>query len=471
VNPRATLVLLVITLLVLGGLFYLRQTVAPTRDQAELERYAAVFDPEEITQIELTRGGEKITLRRENIEWRLEAPAADRADAEAVDRLLMAARFLEVRDREAAKDPASMPESGLATPRVRLDLSGKNNIRIDLGSNTALPAQIFARVAGQPYILRVPDTIVELATAPAGSFRDPRLTSLVADDIEKFTVRRADGEMTLRRERGRWMIEKPVRAPADPRAVSAFLEPLLGLRITTFQSSPAGPDTPGTLAGQTAAISMTPRGGGENLDLEITRGSNAAAENVTARFAPRGGALTVDAAALTLFDVSPESLRDRSLGYVDADTVDRIVIETRGDKLVLRRADDGWSAAEAGRTFTAGQVNNLIDAFNKTRIASFRATMPPGEAGLEPPAGRLAFYAWLTENTAEEAAGGHPIASVDLGEPEADGNIFARGGSEGEIVTIPAALEGVLKEFTDSTPPASNGGSAPPENQSNADSR
>jgi hypothetical protein len=225
------------------------------------------------------------------------------------------------------------------------------------------------------------------------------------------------------------------------------------------------------LAGQTAAISMTPRGGGENLDLEITRGSNAAAENVTARFAPRGGALTVDAAALTLFDVSPESLRDRSLGYVDADTVDRIVIETRGDKLVLRRADDGWSAAEAGRTFTAGQVNNLIDAFNKTRIASFRATMPPGEAGLEPPAGRLAFYAWLTENTAEEAAGGHPIASVDLGEPEADGNIFARGGSEDEIVTIPAALEGVLKEFTDSTPPASNGGSAPPENQSNADSR
>ncbi len=470
-NPRATLILLVITLFVLGGLFYLRQAVAPTRNQAELERYAAVFDPEEITQIELTRSGEKITLRRENMEWRLKVPVGDRADANAVDRLLMAARFLEVRDREAAKDPAAVPERGLTTPRVRIDLRGKNDLRIDLGSNTALPSQIFARVAGHPYVLRVPDTIVELATAPAGSFRDARLTNLVADDIEKFTVRRADGEMTVRRERGRWMIEKPVRAPADLQAVRAFLEALLGLRITAFQASPAAIDAPGALAAQTAAISMTQRGGGENLDLEITRGSDTAAENVTARFAPRGGALTVDAAALSLFDVSPESLRDRSLGYVDADTVDRIVIETAGDKLLLQRADGGWSAAEAAHTFTAGQVNHLIDAFNNTRIVSFRATMPPGDAGLEPPARRLAFYAWLSENTAEEAAGGHPIASVDLGKPDAEGNIFARSGSEGEIVTIPSALEEVLMELTDAMPPASSGGSAPPENQSNADSR
>jgi hypothetical protein len=471
VNPRATLVLLVITLLVLGGLFYLRQTVAPTRDQAELERYAAVFDPEEITQIELTRGGEKITLRRENIEWRIESPVGDRADAEAVDRLLTAARFLEVRDGVAAKDPSALPESGLSTPRVRLDLRGKNDIRIDLGSGAALPAQIYARVAGQPRVLRVPDTIVELATAPVEKLRDPRLTNLVSDDIEKFTVRRADGEMTVRRERGRWIIEKPVRAPADLQAVRAFLEPLLGLRITAFQASPAGTDAPGSLAGQTAAISMTQRGGGENLDLEISRGSDTTAANVTARFAPRGGALTVDAAGLSLFDVSPESLRDRSLGYVDADTVDRIVIETGGDKLVLQRAGDGWSAEEESRTFTAVQVNNLIDAFNKTRIVSFRASMPPDEAGLEAPSGRLAFYAWLSENTAEEAAGGHPIASVDFGEPEVDGNIFARGGSSGEIVTIPAALEKELEVFTGSAPPASNGGSAPPENQSNADSR
>lgn len=466
-NPRATIALLVCTLLTLGGLIYLRQTVAPTRDRAELERYAAVFDPEDITQIELTRGNQKITLRREDIEWRIDAPVADRADAAAVDRLLMTARFLEVRDREAAKDPTAVPESGLATPRVRIDLRGINDIRIDLGSNTALPSQIFARVAGQPEILRVPDTIVELATAPAESFRDPRLTNLVADDIEKFTVRRADGEMTVRRERGRWMIDKPVRAPADLQAVRAFLEPLLGLRIAAF-NPPAAADLSSGLPGQTAAISMTPRGGGEAVDLEIVRGSDPSAENINARFAPRGGALAVDASALSLFEVSPESLRDRSLGYVDADTVDRIVLESGGEKILLQRTNDGWSDTEANRSFTTDQVNKLIEAFNKTRIVSYRASTPPGEAGLEPPARRLAFYAWLSENTAEEAAGGHNIASVDLGKHEADGNIFARGGAEAEIVTIPAVLAEALGELLN---PAPSGGSVPPENQSNEGSR
>lgn len=464
-NPRATIVLLVCTLLVLGGLIYVRQTIAPTRDQAELKRYAAVFDPEDITQIELTRGAEKITLRRDNIEWRIDTPIADRADPAAADRLLTAARFLEVRDREPAKDPSAMPESGLASPRVRIDLRGKNDIRIDLGAATPLPSQIFARVAGQPNILRVPDSIVELATAPAGSFRDPRLTNLVADDIEKFTVRRADGEMTVRREHGRWMIDKPVQAPADPQAVRAFLEQLLALRIFQFGAPTA--ETATALPGQEAAISITPRGGGEDLELRVRR-TDSDSPQLSAFFKQRGGDLVVDGTAASLFEVSPEALRDRSLGYVDTDTVDRIVIESGGDKLVLQRSDDSWSAAEANRTFTADQVQKLIEEFNKTRIVSFRASTPPSEAGVEPPAQRLAFYAWLSENTAEEAAGAHAIAAVDLGEPEADGKIYARGGAENEIVTIPAALSETLKEFLN---PAPSGGSDQRENQSNAGSR
>ena len=148
--------------------------------------------------------------------------------------------------------------------------------------------------------------------------------------------------------------------------------------------------------------------------------------------------------------------------------MDRIVIESGGEKVVLQRSDEGWNAAEANRTFTDRQVNKLIETFNKTHIVSFRASTPPGEAGLEPPAQRLAFYAWLSENTAEEAAGGHAIASVDLGDSEANGDIFARGGAEGEIVTIPSTLTNALIELLN---PAPSGGNAPPENQSNADSR
>ncbi|MFM8809161.1 MAG: hypothetical protein ACKOJB_09735, partial [Chthoniobacterales bacterium] len=99
-NPRATLFLLLVTLLAVGGLFYLRHAVAPTREAAENKRYAAVFDAESVNEIDITRTEGKISLRKEAGQWRLVAPVEDRASPEAVDRLLMAARFMEVRDRQ-----------------------------------------------------------------------------------------------------------------------------------------------------------------------------------------------------------------------------------------------------------------------------------------------------------------------------------------------------------------------------------
>ena len=431
-NPRATIALFLATLLAVGGLVYLRTAVDPTRTAAEKRRYAAVFEPGEVTEIVLVRGNETIRLGRTDRGWRVTEPVEDRADPEAVDRLLLAARFLDVRDREPAKDPAAVPESGLAAPRVRLDLRGARDVRLDLGGPTALPGEIFARVGGQPLVLRVPDSILKPATAPAESFRDPRLTDLSADDIEKFTVQRADGELTARLERGRWIIEKPVQAPADPRAVRDFLERLLGLRVTAFAGEAAAGTA--TLPGQTARLALTPRGGGEELAVDISRG--AAAGKFTARFAPRGGPLDVAPAAALLFDVSPEALRDRSLGYVEADTIDRIVVEAGGGTSVLRRRGDGWAAGDNARPVDADAVARLLETFNAARVASFAPSAGTAETGLDSPVLRLRFYAWLSENTAEEPAGGHLLAGVDFGRTAADGNTYARVEGNNETVTV-----------------------------------
>ncbi len=446
-NPRATFALVVFTALVLGLLFYVRLNVATTRDAEELRRYAAVFDPEGIDEMVITRGGETVGLRRENGGWRLTTPVADRASPEAVDRLLAAVRYLEVHDRQTAADPASVQESGLGTPRARLELRGDTNLRIDLGADTALPGEIFARLGGEKTILRIPGAIAGLATAPAQSFRDPRLTNLVPDDIEKFTVHRADGEMTVRQERGRWLIERPVRAPADPRAVREFLEPLLALRVTEFG---AGADTSATTAllpGETAAASFTPRGGGEALDIEVARPSAPDTKSVPARLASRGGDLQVDAEALRLFNISPEALRDRTLGFVDRDTVDRIRVEADGRTVNLRREGDGWVSHDDGRNISSDDVDNLIAAFNAARVVSFRTLAPPAGTGLDNPPLRVAFYAWLSENTAEEPAGGHVIAGADLGAPAPDGGTYARAAGSDETVTIPPGLGDALRRI------------------------
>jgi len=444
VNPRATLALLIVTLLAVGLLVYLRQTVDPTREAAETRRYAAIFDPAALDEFDLTRGNETLSFRQVLGGWRLIAPVEDRADPAAVDRLLGAARFLAVRDRQRTRDPAAVPESGLATPRVRLDLRGPRTVRLDFGSATALPGEIFARLGGQPELLRVPDSILELATATASDFRDPRLTDLVPEDIERFTVRRADGEMTLRLERGRWFIDKPVRAAADPRAIRDFLERLLGLRITDFQP-PAATTAPDALPGQVAQLALTPRGGGEEIHLELLRETTP--DRITARYAPRGGALTVDPAALLLFDVSPEELRDRSLGYVEPDAIDRIVLSVAGKTTTLVRLEDDWMVHEDDQPVEAARVDAIVEAFNTLQVAGFGTAASPRETGLDEPAIRLRFFAWLSENTPEEPAGGHLVAAADFGWATPEGDVFARTGEDGETVIIPSELPELLEDL------------------------
>lgn len=453
-NPRATLFLLVATILVVASVVWLRRTLPATADALENRRYAAVFEADRVTEVDIARGGEIVSLRREAGEWRITAPVADRAAADVAERLVLASRLLDVRDREPVDDPAAVPESGLASPRVRLDLRGPDDsVRLDLGAGTALPGEVFARVGGQRAILRVPDSIVELATAPVSGFRDPRLTPFVADDVEKFSVRRADGEMTVRRERGRWLVEKPVAAPADSRAVREFLEPLLGLRITAFpqDTAPAAPGAP--LPGETAVLSLTPRGGGDALEFKVIRPAPGDAQSVPATLASRGGNLEVDPAALRLFDVSPESLRDRSLGEVDPDTVDRIRIESDGRTLDLRRDGEGWKDG-TGRGVAAAEVTGLIEAFNSARVISFRTAAPPAETGLAQPARRVTFAAWLSENTPEDAAGGHVLAGAELGSAAPDGGIYARAAGRDETVTIPAELGARLQALTGGPAPA-----------------
>lgn len=450
-NPRATLLLFLVTLLVVGGLVYLRLNAPTTREAMEAKRYAAVFDADRVDGIDLVRGSETISLRRENGLWQMVAPVKDRADSAAVDRLIMAARFLEVRDRLPKPDQAALAEAGLVTPRLRLDLRGDRHVRLDLGGSTALPEQIFARVEGESALLRVPSTIVELATAPVAGFRDPRLTDLAPGDIEKFTVRRADGEMTVRLERGQWMVEKPVSAPADPRAVASFLELLLGLRVTGFNA--ADPEAAGILPGQVAAISMTPRGGGQSVDLELLRRGEGDQATFLARFATRGGMLEVDGAALALFEISPDALRDRSLGYVEPDAVDRIHLSFDGASRQFARDGNGWVADGDSPFVDAEAIAALMETFNSTSAAGFRPGVSPAEAGLEPPQGRVEFLAWLSENTPEEAAGGHLIAGLEIGRADGEGNILVRRQGSNEILAVPASVIDALRALV-TAPPA-----------------
>ena len=259
---------------------------------------------------------------------------------------------------------------------------------------------------------------------------------------EAFIDRRylADGGLAPRSAAGA-TIDDPAEAAAQ--AVREFLDPRLGLRIVSFGA--AAETGAATLPAQEAAISLTPRGGGDDLELRIRSADDASAESLAANFKPRGGDIAVDALASSLFKVSPEQLRDRSLGYVDLDTVDRIRLESEGKAVTLQREGEDWVGDTDGAKRSGEEMAKLVSAFNDAEVGGFRTTETAEMTGLTAPRQKIVFYAWLTENTAEDAAGGHVIAGADFGYTAADGNVYARSTTGDETVTIPAGLSEAVR--------------------------
>ena len=81
-------------------------------------------------------------------------------------------------------------------------------------------------------------------------------------------------------------------------------------------------------------------------------------------------------------------------------------------------------------------MTRLLEVFNGARVASFAPSAGAAETGLENPSIRLRFYSWLSENSAEEPAGGHLVAGAEFGRTAPDGNIYARAEGTGETITV-----------------------------------
>ncbi len=439
-NPRTTVVLLVLAVLAVAGVVALRIWVPGTRETGDAGRFALAFDPEEIDSVAVARADGTVRLRRVGGDWRVEEPLADAASPETVQRLLLSARFLPVRDRLAGAGRKELSAAGLLEPKIRLELDGGGRHTLELGADAPVAGLSYARADGRGDILLVPSALRDLCLLPVESLRDRRLTGLTSQDLESFSVVRDDGEISLRRSGNNWLIDKPLQVRADAADVADFLDPLLGLAVERFSPGESGTVPPvATLPGQTARLIFAPRGGGTPEELAVVRPA-AGATTVPAVFAPRGGAMEVGLEALRLFEVNPADLRDRRLGRVDLDTVDRIVVEAGGRRAVLERDGETWRDPVSGGRLPPGRIEAFTRAFNDSRVLSFSPPAGSAEPGLDPPAAAVRFVAWLSENTPEEGAGGHEVAGLQSGTPAGEGAVHARIGGDPAVVVVPAAF-------------------------------
>jgi hypothetical protein len=344
----------------LGGWIWLVERRSESTDEAarDARRVTRGLARDQVTRIELDRGGESIVLERAAAgadEWRLRKPVDFPADRAAVDELLSGLEFLE---RTRVLEGARPADYGLDHPRVVVRTrGGPKSFELAVGTaEDAAGRSVYVERRGDRQIFAVDKRFREQVDKSADELRDRRVVPLDRATLARLSV----GAVELRRDGAGWRLGDGVRA--DPARVGDLEKALEELRATRFLPTPASAEGEGTR--------ITADG------LTLTLGGPCpghAGERAATRRGGGDASLCVKAADADRAVADRDLLRDRRLLAARPEDVKSISIDEGGRKVVLAHQEGTWKLGEPAGAAEEEAVRKWLED-----VAAFRAlALPP----------------------------------------------------------------------------------------------
>lgn len=440
-NWKTTVGLLVVAL---GLGLYLKFWETKQPDTAEAQRQSqnvVNVDRDKITGIVIQNGDDKIDIRRNGDQWRLETPIKDQADPALIQNLLMELdgwqKEATISEKEMEADKNKLAEFGLNKPKLRLKLVGeKAPPELLFGKDAALEGKMYVRFDNSKEAFLVGQSIRKSIDKKPEEFRDKRLTDLTPAQVARVVLKTKAGEMELQKQADRWEIVKPLRARGDDQKINDLIAQVTNTRIEQFVASDSGDLHPYGLAEARGSITLFEPEDKQGQMLQL--GSAKEKDQVYARFAARGFVYTLPKKVEDVFNAKPDDVRDRHLVRIDTNILDRVTIESAKGKVVLARNQENWNIASMNSTpANSSEVRRLIDALQNVEVSRFVEDTASNlsKYGLDKPPAQVTFSSFASENTPETKAGEHPFATLAFGRIDGD-FVYARLGDEPFIVAV-----------------------------------
>lgn len=421
-NARGTLALLVVAL-ALGAYVWLVEIRGGER-KAEAEAAARVIfalEPASASALELvtSEGGEAVLVREDagvredgapaKPTWKLTAPVAYPADADAVERAL---RALEKLASTATIDarPADLEPFGLGAARKRVAVkAGEGEPRtLYLGGDTPVGGGRYVELANDPNRLFVVSAGSLAGLAPSlVELRDKRLLRLAPDAVDELSVH-AGGALVVhaRKTEAGWTLVEPEDAPADAERIRRVLDDLALGRASGFEDEPKPARAYGLESPQ---VEIVARAGAVEERLEL-----GTADSKT--WLERAGDpvfLEVNERALTSVPRAYFAYRAKRVLTLDAEQVHAIELAypRSGATQRLKREGEVWKAEGAGVELLTDKVEELayaLEAVDATGLEE--ASLDRAQIGLEPALATVRAY----------DAKGALLGELELGDPDPD---------------------------------------------------
>ena len=340
-----TTAVLAVVLLALGTFYYVYEIRGgPERAKIEAQKGRLwTVDAADVDEMELKRGAEAVTLKRESDGWRLLVPVTARGDRSRVDETLTTLTTARV-DREIESAPTRLDQYGLDKPAaaVTLQLKDGRRLELQLGAKSPTGVWVYAREAGKAAVFVVSDTVLRDVTRPLSEFRDKTVLAFGARQVTAFEVVTGEGTLAVEQVDGRWRLTRPVALAADTETVTAFLDKLQSTRIKEFVAESPKSLVPYGLE-RPIRVSIHTGRDKDSATASLLIGSvDKAKQGAYAMRPGESSVLLLPAEAWAIVPKNVAVLRNKVVVEVDRDKVARVDLESPKGKVALTQEQNRW---------------------------------------------------------------------------------------------------------------------------------
>jgi hypothetical protein len=443
-KPRTTLILLAVAIALAVFVFGLDRFSQNTRDRRERAAHVVEINRTDVDGITIQNGAALIKLKAQGDNWKMVAPWQDDADTEVIDQLLDAIQNLHPEDVIAElgkgdKRRQMLKDFGLNKSKLRLKLDGKHMPpQLEFGQDTVVQGRGYLRLQDEDAVYVVANDLKTIVSKTPEDFRDHRMTPFLTTLINRAIFQVSGGEIELVKEQDNWQLVRPIKARASNDAVVDILTKMNQAQISKFVSE--NRSNPGAFGLDTPSDVLTLFGPeGDKFEIEIGSAVPSQPGSVYAGLPERNTIVEVNKGFASLFNITPNDLRDRKIGRLNSDLIDRVTIENgEQPKIVLAREENRWRLlSPTNRLANAENVNRLIQEINNGEVTQFVSDTATDltKYGLDQPRLRITFSSYSSENTAESNAGEVVLSTLEFGNSE-NGVTYGRLKEEPYIFSI-----------------------------------
>jgi len=371
-----SLVVLTVLLVLLWGYWAQIRPVAERMPaqagQAAPARPLLAFEPDKVVRVEFRRSAtSSFSLRRgEGQAWFLDRPFEAKSDTYLAERALTILRKSMV-TQTVSDQPESLQQYGLGpdTAATTVVLEGDGPARwLELGDPSIHGALSYARSSDWPGVVLVSNEHLRSLPADAADLLDRRIFPLAQEPLHTLRVTHGGIALTLEAGGTGWMIESPLRAPADGRVMSEWLKRLAGLTASGVQTlAKAGKRL--STAKPLGAIHMA--AGQTGVETTFLRDGPA----ILVRRSDQPALLfELPAEALAILFPEPFSIRDKHVVPDDGGPVVQVEVRHDGRTIPWSRTATGW--ARAGQAPSGGESDRMARWLTELHLTEGRAAVP-----------------------------------------------------------------------------------------------